>query len=164
MRTSDTRRATKRSERMGVEKTRCCLVPVPITLKLAPDSILRHISCKCKKGCERNCGCRKAGLHCSPICTSCEGLCENVEPPEDINDIDEEETEERDREQTEERCLHDAGGMSNLTIYFVIIHLSLRYDHKLFSHHLFHFPDEQAPTLTIEQPEPMSGLYKQRRI
>lgn len=142
----------------GWKKTRSGLVPVPTTLNPAPDSILRHISCKCKKGCQRNCGCRKAGLHCSPICTSCEGLCENVEPPEDSIDIDEEETEERDREQTEERRLHDAEGMSNLTIYFVIIHLSLRYDHKLlFSHHLFHFPDEQAPTLTIEQPEPVPG-------
>lgn len=86
---------------------------MPTTLNPAPDSILRHISCKCKKGCQRNCGCKKAGLHCSPICTSCEGLCDNVEPLEDSFDIDEEETEERDRELTEERRLHDADGISH---------------------------------------------------
>lgn len=58
---------------------------------------------------QRNCRCRKAGLHCSPICASCEGLCDNVEPLEDSIDIDEEETEERDREQTKERLLTRCG-------------------------------------------------------
>ncbi|CAG9833794.1 unnamed protein product [Diabrotica balteata] len=81
----------------GWQKTSSGLVPIPTTLDPAPNSILRYISCKCKKGCQRNCGCRKAGLHYSPICASCEGLCNNVEPPEDSSDIDVEETEERGR-------------------------------------------------------------------
>uniref|UniRef100_A0A6P7GJH2 Uncharacterized protein LOC114337628 n=1 Tax=Diabrotica virgifera virgifera TaxID=50390 RepID=A0A6P7GJH2_DIAVI len=50
----------------------------------------------CYKGCQRNCGCRQAG-HCSPICTSCKGLCDNFDPSEDSSDIDAEETNERDR-------------------------------------------------------------------
>jgi len=122
----------------GWKKTKSGLVPVPATLNPAPNSILRYISCKCKKGCQRNCGCRKAGLHCSPICKSCEGLCDNVEPPDDNLDIGEE-TDERGREQNEERRLHDADGMSNVAIYFLIIYLSLRHDHKLLFFHLSFF-------------------------
>uniref|UniRef100_A0A6P7GZV2 Uncharacterized protein LOC114342698 n=1 Tax=Diabrotica virgifera virgifera TaxID=50390 RepID=A0A6P7GZV2_DIAVI len=64
------------------------LVPVPTTLDFAPNSLLRYISCKLWM---------HEGLHRSPICTSCERLCDNVKPPEDSSDIDVEETEERDR-------------------------------------------------------------------
>lgn len=77
-----------------------------------------------------------------PISTPFKELCDNVEPPEDSIDTDDDETEERDREQTEESHLHDAEGMPSLTIYFAIIHISWRCDQMLFSHHLFYFPDD----------------------
>ncbi|GBM90063.1 hypothetical protein AVEN_136000-1 [Araneus ventricosus] len=49
----------------------------------APESLLKIISCNCKKGCKNACGCRKAGLICSSLCTCSLGeACENVS---DIN-------------------------------------------------------------------------------
>ncbi|KAF2897352.1 hypothetical protein ILUMI_08824, partial [Ignelater luminosus] len=41
------------------------------TLPPAPQTVLRHISCKCKRDCQRACGCRKADLNCSVICINC---------------------------------------------------------------------------------------------
>ncbi|GBL91464.1 hypothetical protein AVEN_136947-1 [Araneus ventricosus] len=49
----------------------------------ASESLLKIISCNSKKRCKNACGCRKAGLICSSLCTcSLEEACENVS---DIN-------------------------------------------------------------------------------
>ncbi|GBO35004.1 hypothetical protein AVEN_274086-1 [Araneus ventricosus] len=49
----------------------------------APESLLKFISCNCKKRCKNACGCRKLGLICSFLCTSSLGeACGNVS---DIN-------------------------------------------------------------------------------
>ncbi|GBM19863.1 hypothetical protein AVEN_186139-1 [Araneus ventricosus] len=49
----------------------------------APESLLKIISCNCKKRCKNACGCRKAGLICSSLCTCSLGeACEKVS---DIN-------------------------------------------------------------------------------
>ncbi|GBM49867.1 hypothetical protein AVEN_191261-1 [Araneus ventricosus] len=49
----------------------------------APESLLKILSCNCKKGCKNACGCQKAGLICSSLCTCSLGeACENVS---DIN-------------------------------------------------------------------------------
>ncbi|GBM29723.1 hypothetical protein AVEN_156908-1 [Araneus ventricosus] len=45
----------------------------------APESLLKIISCNCKKRCKNACGCRKAGLICSSLCSCSLGeVCENV--------------------------------------------------------------------------------------
>ncbi|GBM77812.1 hypothetical protein AVEN_201135-1 [Araneus ventricosus] len=45
----------------------------------APESLLKIISCNCKKGCKNACDCQKAGLICSSLCIcSLEEACENV--------------------------------------------------------------------------------------
>ncbi|XP_030763225.1 UDP-glucuronosyltransferase 2B19-like [Sitophilus oryzae] len=51
------------------------------------------ISCKCIKDCNAACSCRKAGLHCSVVCGSCQGrACSNseiiLEDPGDDEEID----------------------------------------------------------------------------
>lgn len=44
----------------------------------APQNILDVILCGCKKGCDRACSCRKAGLLCTQSCKYCLGLnCNN---------------------------------------------------------------------------------------
>ncbi|GBM02149.1 hypothetical protein AVEN_1094-1 [Araneus ventricosus] len=50
------------------------------------------------KGCQKVCGCRKAGLKCSVICTNCSGTCGNSQVPS--HDSDEEEETETVFEQT----------------------------------------------------------------
>ena len=56
------------------------LVPVETDKTVAPDRVLRLVSCGCKTGCKKACGCRKAGLHCSAMCSNCHGqTCQNVE-------------------------------------------------------------------------------------
>jgi hypothetical protein len=55
------------------------LSPLKTMKDPAPASILKLISCGCKKGCGNACGCRKAGLKCSILCGFCIGQsCENV--------------------------------------------------------------------------------------
>ncbi|GBM39344.1 hypothetical protein AVEN_257454-1 [Araneus ventricosus] len=54
----------KRPEDWGWERTINGLQPVKTLKPPVPDSILRKISCKCKKGCTGNCSCRKARLFC----------------------------------------------------------------------------------------------------
>lgn len=55
------------------------MVPVETDQHVAPDSILKLVSCGCKGGCGRACGCRKLGLHCTPMCSQCEGqTCTNI--------------------------------------------------------------------------------------
>ena len=53
------------------------LLPVPTYLPSAPDKLLHVMSCNCKAGCTGACGCRRAGMPCSTIC-SCVGVaCSN---------------------------------------------------------------------------------------
>ena len=77
---------------MGLEeKIDGQLTAVTTLLALAPEDLLRLISCSCKGGCERACGCRKAGLTCSQICRQCRGIeCTNVKEVYDDYTDDEE--------------------------------------------------------------------------
>lgn len=53
----------------------------------APDNLLNLISCNCKTGCERGCGCKKAGIQCSLLCGYCRGGgCSNSEKPETVEE------------------------------------------------------------------------------
>lgn len=40
----------------------------------APENILKKVSCSCKKGCNKICGCRKHSLKCSKMCSHCSGI------------------------------------------------------------------------------------------
>ncbi|GBM75215.1 hypothetical protein AVEN_237332-1 [Araneus ventricosus] len=53
----------------GWVPTRFGLSPSKMERDAAPESLLKIISCVCKKGCKNVCGCRKAGLICSSLCT-----------------------------------------------------------------------------------------------
>lgn len=69
------------------------LMPIPMLQDAAPQELLKMISCKCRKGCNAACSCRKAGLHCSVVCGSCQGrACSNsetiIEDPGDDEEID----------------------------------------------------------------------------
>ena len=65
------------------------LLPTLTSKAAAPDKLLNLISCKCKTGCERACGCKKAGLHCTVLCSVCHGNgCSNSAPYLDDSDID----------------------------------------------------------------------------
>ncbi|GBM24095.1 hypothetical protein AVEN_38291-1 [Araneus ventricosus] len=67
----------KRPEDWGWVRTNSGLQPVKTLKTPAPDSILRKISCKCKKGCTGNCNCRKARLFCSVLYLHCWDNCNN---------------------------------------------------------------------------------------
>ena len=55
------------------------LIPVPTDQPTAPERLLYLVSCKCKTGCSRGCGCRRVGALCSPMCTNCMGItCTNT--------------------------------------------------------------------------------------
>ncbi|KAJ8893879.1 hypothetical protein PR048_006480 [Dryococelus australis] len=54
------------------------LEPVFTVLPPAPSALLKLVSCKCTKNCQRNCGCKKAGICCSNTCLNCEGNCNNI--------------------------------------------------------------------------------------
>lgn len=69
----------KNPELHGWKSTRNGLMPITTMEPPAPDELLELISCKCKKDCKGNCGCRKSGLYCSKICKNCEGCCTNAE-------------------------------------------------------------------------------------
>ena len=55
------------------------LVPVCMTQPLAPERILRMVSCNCKTGCNtQQCNCRKFGFKCTQMCGHCsESPCTN---------------------------------------------------------------------------------------
>ena len=42
-------------------------LPNPTDLPPAPDKLMRIVSCNCKAGCIRGCGCRRADMPCSPV-------------------------------------------------------------------------------------------------
>jgi hypothetical protein len=59
------------------------LYPIMTEKAVAPDSLLELISCGCKAGCTKSCGCRKLNVHCSTMCKECHGrTCSNI-PKED---------------------------------------------------------------------------------
>ena len=61
------------------------LIPIETDKPVAPDNVLKMISCGCKSGCGRSCGCRKAGLKCSVMCSQCYGfMCSNINVDNDI--------------------------------------------------------------------------------
>lgn len=48
---------------------------------IAPQQVLYIISCGCKTVCGKRCKCRKAGLNCTPMCSTCAGqTCTNSCP------------------------------------------------------------------------------------
>ena len=57
------------------------IYPIHTLEPLIPNELLCKISCRCETGCKKKtCNCRKHGLRCSKICTSCHGeSCSNVE-------------------------------------------------------------------------------------
>ena len=61
------------------------LVPIETDKPVAPDNILRMISCGCKAGCSRACSCRKNCLKCSVMCSHCYGItCSNINTDDDV--------------------------------------------------------------------------------
>ena len=55
------------------------LIPVPTDQPPAPERLLNLVSCKCKTGCSRGCGCCRVGALCSPMCANCMGItCTNT--------------------------------------------------------------------------------------
>ena len=63
----------------GWEVRHDALIPVPTDQPAVPERLLNMISCKCKTGCSRRCGCRRAGVLCSPMCANCMGVtCTNI--------------------------------------------------------------------------------------
>lgn len=56
------------------------LEPVTAHDPPAPETVLKSIFCRCKSGCTGNCGCRKAGITCSRVCSGCLGSCTNGIP------------------------------------------------------------------------------------
>ena len=54
----------------------------------APQAVLKRISCKCKKTCQKNRGCKKAGLKCANMCVNCESSCSNMHLTEIEEDED----------------------------------------------------------------------------
>ena len=67
---------------MGWQLKNGNLQPVLTRQAPAPEKLLTLISCNCKSGCERSCGCRKAGLICTALCGHCRGNgCSNSDSP-----------------------------------------------------------------------------------
>ena len=63
----------------GWQNRDATLVTVVTDQSVAPMNILRMLSCGCKTGCGRSCGCRKRGLQCSVICSHCSRMtCSNI--------------------------------------------------------------------------------------
>ena len=60
------------------------LLPNPTGLPPASDKLVRIVSCNCKAGCIRGCGCRRAGI--APQSATCTGLeCNNALALTDIS-------------------------------------------------------------------------------
>lgn len=64
----------------GWKKKGDMLIPIPMDIAVAPENILKIISCGCKTTCGNRCGCRKNVGYCSPMCSPCNGqTCTNTE-------------------------------------------------------------------------------------
>jgi hypothetical protein len=96
------------------------LIPITTLKSPAPDSLLSLVACSCKKGCSKNCGCRRVGLFCSKLCANCEGNCNNATPA-----VTEEEDPFAEDEELERKCYS----------YHVslCIGINLKVDHRLIS-------------------------------
>ncbi|KAG5868606.1 hypothetical protein JTB14_037008 [Gonioctena quinquepunctata] len=69
----------KKAESCGCQQGLHELTPVSTSLEAASQELLKLVSYGCPTGCGRACGCRKAGLKCSEMCTYCNGLfCTNA--------------------------------------------------------------------------------------
>lgn len=70
----------KDATQWGWKKTDQGLIPITMMSEVAPPSLLKFLSCGCKKGCiGGGCTCFKAGLKCSALCKFCSGVsCQNV--------------------------------------------------------------------------------------
>ena len=65
------------------------LIPIYTDRPVASTSILNMISCGCKTGCGKKCSCRKAGLDCTLMCSTCMGQnCTNGSPIDDDIEIE----------------------------------------------------------------------------
>ena len=65
------------------------LYPVLTHKAIAPDNLLEMISCGCKSGCTRDCGCRKITMHFTTMCKECHGrTCSNIPIEGDYQSID----------------------------------------------------------------------------
>ena len=49
------------------------LTPIPTDQPAAPSTLMNFVTCACKTGCGRSCGCRKAGMRCTEMCINCMG-------------------------------------------------------------------------------------------
>ncbi|KYN08445.1 hypothetical protein ALC62_00577 [Cyphomyrmex costatus] len=58
----------KDPQEWGWKRSNNVLEPVCTKSEPAPPELLKIVACKCKERCGAACGCRKAGLKCSPIC------------------------------------------------------------------------------------------------
>ena len=75
------------SHKMGMALSRQRSGPVETDKDVAQGNILNLVSCDCKAGCSTTCGCRKLGLHCTPMCSKCEGrTCTNIADTYDEDD------------------------------------------------------------------------------
>ncbi|CAI6354265.1 unnamed protein product [Macrosiphum euphorbiae] len=76
----------------GWEKVDKKIIPIFTKKPPATDSLLSVISCACTKSCEKNCGCKKAGMRCSIICKNCQGtsclnqqlICDDDDDDDDV--------------------------------------------------------------------------------
>lgn len=76
----------KLPEEWGWKRNKSGLTPITTLQPPAPEIVLKQISCKCKKYCRGNCGCKKAGLYCSLFCLNCDNHCENINVLNDDDD------------------------------------------------------------------------------
>jgi 5'-3' exonuclease len=54
------------------------LEPKTMDSPLAPDALLKLVSCQCKGNCDtQRCSCKRNDLECSSACRECKGLCKN---------------------------------------------------------------------------------------
>ena len=55
------------------------LHPIAIDQPVATEKVLLIVSCGCKTSCGKRCGCRKVGLFCTPMCSTCyRHTCSNI--------------------------------------------------------------------------------------
>ena len=50
------------------------LKPVFTSKPAIPEKLAEMISCNCKSGCGKRCGCRRVGNECLVLCTHCNGV------------------------------------------------------------------------------------------
>ena len=75
----------------GWTKNDGILMPILTENPAAPETLLKIVSCGCKAGCQKNCSCRKLGLHCTVICSGCNGqTCSNSLQQDESIDVDDE--------------------------------------------------------------------------